>query len=127
MSEPSVRTRAVRAAAKLLVELAGEGAPGEPVEATVSDGEIEVRVTVALAGSAGSSKNGHADSRVAGARPHLTALDRDILDTLADVPQAMGELARALDHDTDSYFRGRVRRLKRLGLLVAEGEGYRLP
>src|SRR3954452_11347896 len=47
--------------------------------------------------------------------PRLTKLDRQILDVATAAPQMMGQLARACDHDSDSYFRERVRRLVTLG------------
>jgi hypothetical protein len=56
---------------------------------------------------------------------HLTRLDRKILKLATVEPQTMGALARVCGHDSDSYFKSRVRRLKCLGLLVGDFDGYR--
>jgi len=92
---------------------------------TVSDGTWEVRVVV-VRGSSLAAGNGQTGRQVA-AGPRLTGLDEDILAAAAAEPLRMGELARRADHDTDSYFRQRVRGLVKRGLLVPEGDGYRLP
>lgn len=57
----------------------------------------------------------------------LTKLDRHILEHASREPLTMEGLARRCDHDTDSYFQGRVRRLARAGLLTDDYRGYRLP
>jgi hypothetical protein len=61
--------------------------------------------------------------------PHLTKLDRQILQAAKPEYQSKRQLADACDnHDEDSYFAGRVRHLRRLGLLDTDGQGgYRLP
>ncbi len=118
-----IRRAAVAHAAALLVEVVGEGAPVEPAAVVVSDGTIEVRVVVARC-----QEGAAAGSSAAPAR--LTGLDRLILAAATAEPQTMTRLANHTGrsgHDTDSYYRGRVRRLVRLGRLLWDAEGYRLP
>jgi hypothetical protein len=112
--------RAHRHACKLLAQLGGGGAPGEVIEAVVSNGTVSVRVVV---GSSNASRtpagNGRDSSRTAG---HLTRLDHEILAALADGPLTMAQLATALDgHDVDSYLRDRVKRLRRAGRVAQAG------
>lgn len=118
-----LRAVMLRAAAHVLLRVEAGATEDEPPPQTVADDRWEVRVEVRRRPAAGS---GRGDGRMA-AGPHLTRLDRLILAAAVGAAQTMGRLARACDHDTDSYFRERVRRLAREGLLVREGDGYRLP
>lgn len=124
-----LRPDAVRAAGLLLARAAELMPSGESVT-VVSDGIHEVRVVVApvrygLADPEGAAVADPAPSPPP--PPHLTPLERLILRHAPIQPVTLRRLARLCDHDPDSYFRTRVRRLHGLGLLSWDFRGYRLP
>lgn len=114
-------------------------AVGGPIVQTITATRAQVRIEVRLIdSSAPAGETGHPAGNDQGASrqaagPHLTKLERAILAAATDQWRTKLELAAALPppfdgHEDDSYFCGRVRRLKNLGLLETDGEGrYRLP
>lgn len=116
-----IRQKAVAAAARLLVKLL-DPEPTEPVqvEVTVTNGRLDIQVQVRTHRQQGASREQPFVAR-------LTGIDRRILTAATHEEQTMTRLAHLADHDADSYFRARVRRLLSLGLLASEFGGYKLP
>lgn len=126
ISDP-LRLAALRAAALLLAD-AAEQMPTRDLTVNLSDGFHAVRiaiepVTYSLVFPAPPPEM-HRESQDLPA-PHLTPLDRHILAAAPASPVTMARLARLAEHEPDSYFQERARRLAALGLLVRDFLGYR--
>lgn len=127
-----LRVATLRAAALLLAD-AAEALPGEPLTVHLTDGYHDVRIVVepvrwSLADQQQQERAGGSSIRLieSPAPPHLTPLDRLILERAPADPVTMMRLARlAGDHDADSYFAARVRRLVALGLMARDYRGFR--
>lgn len=131
-----LRVAALRAAASLLAE-AAEAMPDQPVSVELNDGFHSICIVVGPVpySLVSQQQEEAAGNSSAGLRllpvsepeqPRLTPLDQLILASAPVDPVTLGRLARlAGNHDPDSYFQSRVRRLVQLGLMRRDFRGYR--
>ncbi|MCI0463761.1 MAG: hypothetical protein L0Z62_43045 [Gemmataceae bacterium] len=121
MPRHPLRVALTRCACRLLAQASASAQPtDQPVHTTVSDGAFEVRIVVRPLAPPSEPPS----TPAAGLR--LSPLDRRILERAGTSPQPMQALSNECNHDNDSYFQGRVRRLVRAGMLLRDFDGYRL-